>query len=208
MSRMNEKYLDNIEDRPDIFPCKWHRQLDSFDVAMTCSSLRHSEKTGNGVTKSRLNSAYWKKPALTKMLANDNWKVSGQLIICVWDINQKESAPPIGFISFDISRLETRTKRVSDLFLTVNLIWVHPSKRSLGGNTARHVVSHLLAYLGDCRFTKTIVGLSGMNVYYHANLYSSGRGTLSTVIKENLAYMKECGAWKIKDLDLDAKVKS
>ena len=89
---MNEKYLDNIEDRPDIFPGKWHRQLDSFDVAMTCSSLRHSEKTGNGVTKSRLNSAYWKKPALTKMLANDNWKVSGQLIICVWDINQKESA--------------------------------------------------------------------------------------------------------------------
>ena len=105
-----------------------------------------------------------------------------------------------------LSRLETRTKRVSDLFLTVNLIWVHPSKRSLGGNTARHVVSHLLAYLGDCNFTKTIVGLSGMNVYYHANLYSSGRGTLSTVIKENLAYMKECGAWKIKDLDLEAGV--
>ena len=69
--------------------------------------------------------------ALTKILANGTWKVSGQLIICVWDINQKESAPPIGFISFDISRLETRTKRVGDLFLTVNIIWVHPSKCSL-----------------------------------------------------------------------------
>jgi len=22
--RMNENYLDNIEDSPDIFPCKWH----------------------------------------------------------------------------------------------------------------------------------------------------------------------------------------
>ena len=114
--------------------------------------------------------------ALTKILANDTWKVSGQLIMCVWDINQKESAPPIGFISFDISRLETRTKRVGDLFLTVNIIWVHPSKCSLWGNTARHIVSHLLAYLGDCNFTKTIVGLSVMNVYYHANLNSSGRG--------------------------------
>jgi hypothetical protein len=201
---MNENYLDNIEDRPDIFPCKWHRELDSFDVALSCSSLRSYGITGNVDTKSRLNSSYWKKPALKKMMGNDNWNVKGQMIICVWDINQKESDPPIGFTSFDISRLETRTKRVSELFLTVNLIWVNPSKRSLGGNTARHVVSHLIAYLEDCNFTKEIVASKGMDVYYHAELHSSGGGTLSKVIEGNLSYMKDCGAWKMKNLELDA----
>jgi hypothetical protein len=203
---MNENYLNNVEDRPDIFPCKWHRELDSFDVAISCSSLRSYGITGNVDTKSRLNSSYWKKPALTKMMANDNWRVHGQMIICVWDINQKESDPPIGFASFDISRLETRTKRVSDLFLTIKLIWVHPSKRSLGGNTARHVVSHLIAYLEDCNFTKAIVASKGMVVYYNAELNSLGGGTLSQVIEDNLSCMKETGMWKMRYLELEACV--
>jgi len=43
------------------------------------------------------------------------------MIICVWGAHQKESEPPIGFISFDIAWHETSKKKISDLFMMLTL---------------------------------------------------------------------------------------
>jgi hypothetical protein len=48
------------------------------------------------------------------------------------------------------------------------------------------------------------VASKGMDVYYHAELYSFGGGTLSKVIEDNLSNIKETRAWKINSLFLDA----
>ena len=44
----------------------------------------------------------------------------------------------------------------------------------------------------------------GRDVYYIAELHSSGGGTLLKVIEDNLSHMQETGDWKIKSLEVDA----
>ena len=171
---MNDISFENIEIRPDIFPSKWHyKNLNPEDVEWITGGINRASRLA---TKSRLNSSYWKKSSLDKLIESysDAWNYGDQMIICVWDVHQKESEPPIGFISFDIAWHETSAKKISNLFLTINLIWVRPDKRGLGGISARHITSHLILYFESCKLYHPFVALKGLTVFYYADFDSFG----------------------------------
>jgi hypothetical protein len=210
---MNEIYINiiewadinynNIEERPDIFPIKWHcKGLDKEDVQCRAGNINPSSQL---TTKSRLNSSYWKKSSLDKLIEsfNDAWNYSDQLIICVWNVTQKESEPPLGFISFSFKWEQTKTKKISYLEFTVNLIWVRPDKRGLGGVAARHIVAHLLCYLEDCKLTPPYVSAKGVDVTNYAEWHSSGGEKVTNLIDSYLLFMKSINIWKIRNLDYD-----
>lgn len=200
---MNDISFENIEIRPDIFPSKWHyKNLNPEDVEWITGGINRASRLA---TKSRLNSSYWKKSSLDKLIESysDAWNYGDQMIICVWDVHQKESEPPIGFISFDIAWHETSAKKISNLFLTINLIWVRPDKRGLGGISARHITSHLILYFGSCKLYHPYVALKGLTVFYYADFDSLGGEKISYIIQENLENMKYNNTWKIRELDFD-----
>jgi hypothetical protein len=200
---MTDIYFESIEERPDIFPSKWHcRRLRRGDVECKTGNINPSSQL---TTKSRLNSSYWEKNLLMKLMEsyNDAWNFSDEMIICVWDVNQREKEPPLGFISFSFLWEQTKTKRISYLDFTVKLIWVRPDERGLGGVVARHVVSHLLFYLEDCKLIVPYVPKEGVDVDYDADWYSSGGEKLSYIIEDYLTFMKDNGVWKIRELTCD-----
>jgi hypothetical protein len=203
---MNEIYFEKISLRPDIFPPKWHcKNVERDDVEWITGAMNRSSQLS---TKSKLNSSYWKKINLDKLIESygDAWNYDGQTIICVWEISQKEKEPPIGFISFDIAWKETKTQKVHTLFLTVNLIWVRPDKRGLGGVAARHIATHLIFYLENWKLIPPYVPTAGVNVFYYADFDSLGGEKISYIIQESLEVLKDNQIWKIKQLDFDVGI--
>ncbi len=157
------------------------------------------------VSKSILNSDCWKRAQLRTLVKSfgDEWNFPESSLIPVWEVDQPEAEAPLGFVAFDIAWHETRRRRISDLSLTVNLFWVRPDRRGLGGELAKHLVSHFLLYLAECHLVLPIVSPQGVDVTYYADLYSGGGEAISSMIEEELQYMKDSGIWRINRLDFD-----
>lgn len=200
---MSEIFFEKTDLRPDIFPPQWRcKNVGRDDVEWVTGLINRGSQL---ITKSRLNSSYWKKCNLDRLIESydDAWNYGDQTIISVWETSQKEKEPPIGFISFDIGWEETKAQRVHTIYLTVNLIWVRPDKRGLGGVAARHVAAHLIFYLENCKLTQPYVPKTGVSIFYHADFDSFGGEKISYIIQENLEILKENKVWNIKELDFD-----
>ena len=196
--------IENYKERPDIFPIKWHRRcLTKSDVFWMTGNINFSSSLR---TKSRLNSCYWRSATLTKLVneSDADWGFDDEMIICVWDIQQQEKEPPIGFVSFNLSWNESQYKKISEFFLTVHLIWVRPDKRGLGGVVARHVTAHLLMYLKECKLIPPHVTRKGVTVFYCAHLSSLGGEKVSFIIADYLRFMKAAKVWKIRSVEFEA----
>jgi hypothetical protein len=197
---MEDISFENFETRPDIFPVKWScKNITRDDVERITGKINSASQL---VTKSRLNSSYWTKNSLDRLIQSfhEAWNYNDEMIICVWEANQKENEPPLGFISFHFWWQETKTKRISYLALSLNLIWVRPDKRGLGGTAARHIVSHLIFYLQNCKFVSPYVSVRGVDVTLHADFDSLGGEKVSNIIEENLMFMKDIKLWKIREV--------
>ena len=195
---------ENYKERPDIFPNKWRcNTLNSADVYWLSGNINRSSSL---ITKSRLNSCYWRMAKLTKLVneTDADWGFDDEMILCVWDVQQLEKEPPLGFVSFNLAWNETRYKKISEFFLTVHLIWVRPDKRGLGGVVARHVTAHLLMYLRECKLIPPHVTREGVTVFYCADLYSLGGEKVSFIIADYFHFMKAAKLWKINSVVFEA----
>ena len=204
---MNTIDLTSTEDRPDIFPNKWH--LKNVDHKVVKFKTEKINRNSTLITKSRLNSSYWKRTPLKKLIESfgEDWRVSSNyLIICVWDDHQKENEVRIGFINFAFVWDETKLRKISSLSLYVDLIWVRPDKRGLGGVVARHVISHLLFYLETCNLKYPFVSARGVNIEYYAELYSLGGEKVSDIITAYLSYLQDEQYWNIRNIELNSTI--
>jgi hypothetical protein len=195
--------FNNIKYRPDVFPGKWHcKNLSKDDVAWAAGSVNQYSQL---LTKSTLNSCFWPKVALINLVESygEKWNFGDQIIISVWDKVQNENESPVGFVSFDFVWYENRARKISDLTLKVNLVWVRPDKRGLGGVVARHVISHFVFYLLDCNLRSPFVSRKGLFINYYADFYSIGGDKVSKILEENLAYIKEAQIWKVGVIEID-----
>lgn len=200
---MTEKYFADIEKRPDVFPVIWQVERLFREVVEWFAGDLSRQSTL--ITKSVLNSRDWSGVQLTELVNSfqEKWYFPDGLLICVWDVNQSESEAPLGFVAFEIAWNETRRKRISDLFLTINLFWVRPDKRGYGAVVAKHLLSHFLIYLMECNLVLPIVSPGGAIVFYYADLYSNGGDAISSIIEEHLELMQAQGIWRMRDLVCD-----
>ncbi len=200
---MTDRWFSSIQDRPDIFPNQWFGEKINMDeVAWVCGDINPSSKL---VSKSRLNSEIWNKTALGDLISSyaEKWNFQGELIICVWDEKMQEIDKPIGFVSFSFRWDETKTRKLSSLSIDLDLLWVRPDKRGLGGVAAKHVITHMIHYLDSCKFSHPHVSLRGMDILYQADFDSAGGEHASSIIEENLEFFKSSGQWKVRTLDID-----
>lgn len=199
-----QNFFETIKLRPDIFPGHWScESLLPDDVFWITENINPSSKL---ITKSRLNSEHWQKARLCNLIEfyGENWSFADDLMICVWLDGQNETEPPIGFVAFSIAWTETNSRRVNLLRLDVGLFWVRPDKRGLGGCAARHVVSHLMHYLSQCKLIHPFVSLSGVDVLCRANFHSKGGERVFDIIENYLDWMKDAKRWKIRRIEIDA----
>lgn len=191
----------SIKEKPEVFPLRWScRNVTKDDVLWRAGEYYRS---GVFKTKSRLNSCYWKKASLERLIRSDGegWNFNDELVICVWEINQAEKEPPIGFVSFSFVWEETRFKKINCLDIEIGLIWIRPDKRRFGGAEVKHVLAHLLFYFEACKIVFPYASPRGVKVYCQADVFSHGGKKASSIIADYLEYMKDIGLWRIKDIE-------
>jgi hypothetical protein len=187
-----------------IFPKKWScNGIDRDDVE--CQAIEINPGS-NLVSKSKLNTRFWSNKRLHDLL--NHWSSPGDVwqfpdnnnIICIWAEEDNESNEPMGFVSFRVSI----TKEIDQdeggdiegiISISIDLAWVRPDKRGLGGVVAKHLATHLIYYLQECYPHNLIGPGENWSFIYGAEYYSKGGKSFSKLIENHIQYISDEKLW-------------
>lgn len=130
----------------------------------------------------------------------------------VYRAHDTSEADPIGFVVFrPVLAVSRRTQKLAWLWLSIDLLWVHPNYRACG--YGKHLVAHLLRYI-RARMKAARhppVARQGVEVVVHAEIHSETARRLMQLVYEEFVFLKELaasgvldpGAWRIRSVDIE-----
>lgn len=156
-------------------------------------------------TESRVNPRKWKKQSLSDLMEShgENWRIPDEsIIICVWPKGVcHKTQPPDGFVAFSLNA--NKEEDYPCFSITLDLVWVIPKRRSLGGVFAHHVAAHLCHYLSGIDYAKkNKYGADELILY--ADFYGLGAEGFFNIIAEYLEAEINDGSIPFESLSTDA----
>jgi len=174
--------------------------------------------TSNLITKSKLNSRYWNRKKLNK-LVNENsaeWNVSkGEFSLCIFNQKDKSSDKPMGFITFNLysetfdendfidEAIKGEPENIERVIFSLEFIWVQEKFRGENGLVARHALNHLFEFIDQVEFNPEELSKDGFHLCFDSEIHSSGGDHACDAIQANFNWKIDNGEWDVNEFSYE-----